>query len=64
LLELGVDYAQGYLVAAPMPPETLLLQKSAAGFVTDDRLLQYINETPLLHEGDELFADRPPQWYH
>ncbi|MET0962209.1 MAG: EAL domain-containing protein [Noviherbaspirillum sp.] len=42
LAELGVDYVQGYAVARPQTPETLLRHGSAAAFIEDDALRSYV----------------------
>ncbi len=42
LAEIGVDYVQGYAVARPMAPEKLLEVNSAAGFIKNAELLQFV----------------------
>ena len=42
LVELGVDYVQGYAVAMPQSPEILLTYTSAAGFITDEAVRSYV----------------------
>jgi diguanylate cyclase (GGDEF)-like protein/PAS domain S-box-containing protein len=42
LAEIGVDYVQGYAVARPMAPEKLLEVPSAAGFIQDAALKQFV----------------------
>ena len=42
LAELGVDYVQGYAVAKPQTPETLLNYASAAAFIEDEALRSYV----------------------
>jgi diguanylate cyclase (GGDEF)-like protein/PAS domain S-box-containing protein len=42
LAEIGVDYVQGFVVARPMAPEKLLEAKSAASFIKDEELLQFV----------------------
>lgn len=64
LVELGIDYAQGYAIAAPMPPETLLMQESAADFATDPRLQDFIKGTRRRAPTDDASETVPPQWYH
>ena len=44
LHEIGVDYVQGYVVARSQPPERLLAARSAAGFITDEALLDLLRE--------------------
>lgn len=43
LSEIGVDYVQGYAVARPMAPEKLLEVPSAAGFIKDVELMQFVD---------------------
>lgn len=43
LAEIGVDYVQGYAVARPMAPEKLLEVSSAAGFIKDVELMQFVD---------------------
>nr|WP_314623232.1 EAL domain-containing protein [uncultured Noviherbaspirillum sp.] len=42
LVELGVDYVQGYAVARPQSPDVLLTHTSAAGFIQDEALRSYV----------------------
>jgi diguanylate cyclase (GGDEF)-like protein len=42
LVELGVDYVQGYAVARPQNPDTLLAHTSAADFIEDQLLRNYV----------------------
>lgn len=42
LVEIGVDYVQGFVVARPQPPERLLEAASAASFTQDEKLQQLI----------------------
>ena len=42
LVEAGIDYIQGYVVARPQPPEAILAAKSTADFIQDERLRQYV----------------------
>ncbi|MEK9950938.1 MAG: EAL domain-containing protein, partial [Curvibacter sp.] len=43
LSEIGVDCVQGYAVARPMAPEKLLEVPSAAGFIKDVELMQFVD---------------------
>jgi EAL domain-containing protein (putative c-di-GMP-specific phosphodiesterase class I) len=42
LAELGVDYVQGYAVARPQAPDTLLAHASAASFIQDPVVRSYV----------------------
>lgn len=41
LVEIGVDYVQGYAVARPQRPESILEASSAASFIQDENLKAY-----------------------
>lgn len=43
LAEIGVDYVQGFIVARPQSPESILSATSAASFVKDLNLINYLN---------------------
>jgi EAL domain-containing protein (putative c-di-GMP-specific phosphodiesterase class I) len=42
LVEIGVDYVQGYVVARPQTPERILAAHSAASFIQDPELQAYV----------------------
>jgi EAL domain-containing protein (putative c-di-GMP-specific phosphodiesterase class I) len=68
LADIGVDYVQGFAVAHPMDPEKLLEVSSAAGFIKDAELLQFVDtinrqnnplaQLDLLQDGDKPY---PPK---
>lgn len=68
LADIGVDYVQGFAVAHPMDPEKLLEVTSAAGFIKDAELLQFVDtinrqnnplaQLDLLQDGDKPY---PPK---
>ena len=41
LVEIGVDYVQGFAVARPQSPERLLAASSSASFIEDEELVRY-----------------------
>lgn len=43
LSELGVDYAQGYIIGPPQPPEAFLGTTSAASFITDPEVRSMVD---------------------
>ena len=43
LVEIGVDYVQGYVVARPQPPANLLAAASSASFIEDEELAMYVS---------------------
>ncbi len=43
LIEIGVDYVQGYVVARPQTPDHLLAVPSSASFIVDEDLLQIVS---------------------
>ncbi len=53
LVEIGVDYVQGYAIARPMPPERLLTSTSSAGFIQDEETGRYVR---LLGHADDALA--------
>lgn len=42
LAEIGVDHVQGYAVTRPQPPEKILAAASAASFIQDEQLTQFV----------------------
>jgi len=42
LAEVGVDYVQGFVVAKPQLPASILAARSSAGFIEDERVSQYV----------------------
>jgi len=42
LADIGVDYVQGYAIARPMPPDSILTARSAADFITQPSLSSYV----------------------
>jgi diguanylate cyclase (GGDEF)-like protein len=44
LVAAGVDYAQGYGISKPVPPERILAARSAAEFIEDPMILDYISQ--------------------
>ncbi|MFN0163665.1 MAG: EAL domain-containing protein, partial [Burkholderiales bacterium] len=63
LAEVGVDYVQGYAIAYPQAPERLLGAPSAANFIEDEALLQYVrglrNTDRTLELWEQLEVIRP-----
>ncbi len=60
LVEIGVDYVQGFAVARPQHPDNLLTAKSSASFIKNDELAQYvalIGKSDLLQLQSNLFSD-------
>jgi EAL domain-containing protein (putative c-di-GMP-specific phosphodiesterase class I) len=46
LVELGVDYVQGYAVSRPQAPEKLLKAESSASFIQDPELARFVRTLP------------------
>lgn len=44
LVEIGVDYVQGFAVARPQDPDKLLSAQSSASFILDPEVAQYVDE--------------------
>jgi len=53
LVEIGVDYVQGFVVARPQPPENLLRAASSASFIDDEDLAHYVS---MLGKADSRLA--------
>lgn len=64
LAEIGVDYVQGYVVAHPQPSDALLQAKSAASFITDEQLVEFVQEATRKEAAFALDFDGPSQYYH
>ncbi|TCS37849.1 diguanylate cyclase/phosphodiesterase [Paucimonas lemoignei] len=57
LAEIGVDYVQGYAVSRPQDPAKLLEAESAASFIKDDRLANFVRmlgKTETMHGQSDL----------
>ena len=67
LVEIGVDYVQGYVVARPQPPENLLTAASSASFIEDEELAMYVSmigKTEANRAQVELFQQSKMQSLH
>ena len=67
LTELGVDYVQGYIVARPQSPETLLTAESSASFILDEQLLRFTNilgKTEDIRAQVDLFDQKAARQVH
>jgi predicted signal transduction protein with EAL and GGDEF domain len=42
LVEIGVDYVQGFAISRARPPEQILAARSAAEFITDAAVARYV----------------------
>jgi diguanylate cyclase (GGDEF)-like protein len=51
LARVGVDYVQGYAIAAPQDPERILNTASAADFIRDEGLARYVRELTVEDRG-------------
>ena len=60
LIEIGVDYVQGFVVSRSQHPDNMLLATSSAGFIKDDELTLMMNQIgkaePALNQVD-LFSE-------
>jgi EAL domain-containing protein (putative c-di-GMP-specific phosphodiesterase class I) len=60
LMDIGVDYVQGFAVSRSQHPDKMLLATSSAGFIKDDELTLMMNQIgkpePALNQVD-LFSD-------
>lgn len=55
LVEIGVDYVQGYAVARPQSPEAILAAASSASFIQDRELQAYARTLSVLTESPSQF---------
>lgn len=53
LLEMGVDFVQGFAIARPQAPEVILEATSAADFIRDPEVLKVIGPPSLAEAGDD-----------
>jgi diguanylate cyclase (GGDEF)-like protein len=44
LRDAGIDYAQGYVISRPQPPERIIAAASAAAFIEDAALKRFVDE--------------------
>lgn len=67
LVDIGVDYVQGYVVARPQPPANLLTAASSASFIEDEELAMYVSmigKTEANRAQVELFQQSKMQSLH
>jgi EAL domain-containing protein (putative c-di-GMP-specific phosphodiesterase class I) len=64
LAAMGVDYVQGWIVARPQAPTAILAASSAAHFVTDARLLNYVRQARWAADLQGEIAMIPPSDLH
>jgi diguanylate cyclase (GGDEF)-like protein len=64
LIELGVDYVQGWAVARPMLPEKLLSGTSAASFITDPEVADVVARIAAPDDGTQALQRPPLAGYH
>lgn len=62
LVEIGVDYVQGFAVARSQHPDKLLLARSSASFIKDEELIKYAQllekSNPVVTTADLFFEER------
>jgi diguanylate cyclase (GGDEF)-like protein len=60
LAEMGVDYAQGYVISRPLMPERILLGSSSADFIEDPATARFVREglPAILARADQPGRDR------
>jgi len=63
LVAAGVDYAQGYGISKPVSPERILAARSAAEFIEDPLILEYVRQLPgQPAAGLSAFAEADDAW--
>jgi EAL domain-containing protein (putative c-di-GMP-specific phosphodiesterase class I) len=45
LVEVGVDYIQGFAIARPQMPEAILAAQSSAGFISNEKMAAYVRDS-------------------
>jgi diguanylate cyclase (GGDEF)-like protein/PAS domain S-box-containing protein len=45
LVEVGVDYIQGFAIARPQLPEAILAANSSAGFISNEKMMAYVRDS-------------------
>lgn len=45
LVEVGVDYIQGFAIARPQMPEAILAARSSAGFIGNEKMAAYVRDS-------------------
>jgi diguanylate cyclase (GGDEF)-like protein len=45
LVEVGVDYIQGFAIARPQMPEAILAAQSSAGFISNEKMGAYVRDS-------------------
>jgi diguanylate cyclase (GGDEF)-like protein len=45
LVEVGVDYIQGFAIARPQMPEAILAAQSSAGFIANEKMAAYVRDS-------------------
>lgn len=63
LVDIGVDYVQGFAIAHSMHPDKLLAGESSASFIQDEELTRYVNLIERAYPGlpqVDLFTGQPP----
>ena len=56
LAEAGVDYIQGYAIGVPQKPGKILAASSAAGFIRDPLVAQFVRESSARSESEQIWA--------
>lgn len=64
LAEMGVDYVQGYAIARPQSPQAILAAESAASFITDPKLVAFLNEMESRQRALADDFEQLPAYYH
>lgn len=65
LVDIGVDYVQGYAVTQPLPPASLLSATSSASFIQDPTLRQFLDQLgPQFLRGNRPSAGGPSSNLH
>ncbi|MDP1635720.1 MAG: EAL domain-containing protein, partial [Gallionellaceae bacterium] len=60
LAEMGVDYAQGYVISRPLMPERMLLASSSADCIEDENTIRFVRDVlpGIMARADQPGRDR------
>ena len=63
LAALGVDYVQGWAIARPQLPEAILAARSAAQFITDEKVRAFTHFCGEQHGSETLYTQGAAGWH-
>jgi EAL domain-containing protein (putative c-di-GMP-specific phosphodiesterase class I) len=55
MVEVGIDYVQSYAVGRPQMPESIVAARSAADFIQDKQIEEYVRKTLAVGRSDDMW---------